>query len=231
MSYHGRPNGLGRRGLTLRTGLLALLLVTVAASGCRYVAVLGYLIGGPPSIEPDFDAATGKSMTEYETTVAVVCYAPKDVKLMFSEIDEELGKYVTYRLNKHHIKVVYPDMVQAWMDEHPDWDKPAEIGHAFDVNYVIYIDLHKYNLYEENSANLYRGRAEAMVSVFEMEDNGEGTKIYSEEVTSKYPLRAPKSTSEVTYSTFKKLYLSRLSEEIGRLFYEYYAGDNIPDAA
>lgn len=208
---------------------VGLLLVSLLA-GCNYVVILGYLIGGPPSIEPDFDAATGKSLTDYEVTVAVVCYAPKELKWDFENIDNELGKYVAYRLGEHKVKFVNPDLVHAWLDKHPDWDHPEEIGAALGVSYVVYIDLHAYSLYEESSHNLYRGRAEAVVSVYDMAEDGSGDKIYSKELTSKYPIRSPRSTSEVSYTTFKKQYLSRLSEEIGRLFYEYYTGDDVFDA-
>ncbi len=116
------------------------------------------------------------------------------------------------------------------MDKNPNWDEPEEIARAFGVTYLVYIDLKKYTLYEKNSQNLYRGRAEAMVSVYEIDEAGDGERIYSKEILSKYPIRAPKSTYEVTYSTFRRLYLTRLSEEIGRLFYEWYNGDDIPDA-
>lgn len=209
--------------------LACLLAVILPLSGCNYIILAGYLIGGPPSIEPDFDAMLNKSMTDKEVTVAVVCYAPDTIRWNFERIDKELEKYVSYRLASHKIQVVNPDQVRAWLDENPDWDKPEEIGAQFDTTYVIYIDLQSYSLYEKGSAILYKGRSEAIVSVFEM--NGEeGDKIYTKEITSEYPIHAPRSTSEVTYSTFKQEYLSRLSEEIGRLFYEYYNGDDIPDA-
>ena len=58
----------------------------------------------------------------------------------------------------------------------------------------------------------------------------DGERIYSKDVMSKYPLRAPQATSDVKYSTFRRLYLTRLSEDIGRLFYEWYNGDDIVDA-
>lgn len=200
------------------------------ASGCNYVVMLGYLIGGPPSIEPDFDAMTKLSMTDKDVTVAVVCYAGTELKWDFDEVDLEVSKYVSNRLFLHKIQVVDPDRIRDWIDKHEDWDKPEEIGAAFKTKYVIYIDLHKYSLYEENSANLFRGRAEALVSVFEMDEEGNGEKIYTKELKSEYPLAAPRATSEVTYGRFKKEYLSRLSEEIGRLFYEHYNGDDMADA-
>lgn len=199
-------------------------------TGCNYFILIGYLIGGPPSIEPDFDAQTQKSMTGKDVTVAIVCYAPLELQYNFDGIHNDLAKYTTFQLHSHGVKVVNPDRIRAWLDENPDWDKPEEIGEAFDVTYVIHIELHKYSLYEENSSDLYRGRAEGMVTVYEMDEAGEGEKLYSKEITSFYPLRAPRATSETTFSKFKKEYLGRLSDEIGRLFYEYYNGDDFTHA-
>ena len=208
--------------------LAAVCLLTLP--GCNYFILLGYLIGGPPSIEPEFDAMTRKSLTDEGVTVAIVCYAPTELKWDFDEIDHELAKYVAYRLHENYIATVNPDMVRAWLDEHPDWDKPEEIGRAFNTTHVIYIDLQNYGLYEPNSANLYRGRADGMVNVFEMYEDGGSEKVFTKDFTSVYPLQMPRSTSEVSYPVFKREYLSRLSTEIGRLFYPWYNGDDIPDA-
>ena len=212
----------------------ALLLLPLTLAGClKQIVMLGYLIGGPPSIEPDFDMMTKKSMTAKDVTVAVVCYAPLEVKYDFSAIDAELAKYVTYRLVQHKVKVVNPDQVRAWLDENADnWDEPSEIGRALHVKYVVYIDLESFNLWEEHSHDLLRGHAEGLVSVFEIGDDGEegGEKIFTKEITSRFPLAAPRAATDVSYATFKQQYLSRLSEEIGRLFYEHYNGDDISDA-
>lgn len=228
-----RSGRFGLRSRRLGTLLSAFAATAVALSqtGClKGIIALGYLIGGPPSIEPDFDMMTNQSMTDKEVTVAVVCYAPLELKYDFAEIDHELAMYVSLRLQSHEIQTIHYDRVRAWMDENSDWDEPAEIGSAIGAKYVVYIDLENYSLYEESSAELYRGRADGIVSVFEMHEDGEGERIYTKELHSKYPLLAPRSTQEVSYSTFKRAYLSRLSEELGRMFYEHYNGDDIPDA-
>lgn len=205
-------------------------LTAAALSGCNYVVFLGYLLGGPPSIEPDFDKTTGQSLTDKGVKVAVVCYAPNDLRFQFHKIDKEIAKYVAFRLAEHKIHVVNPDRVQAWLDENADWDTPAEIGKALEATHVLYIDLHHFQLYEEDSANLFRGRAEATISVYQMNGTPDGEKIYTQEHVSRYPLAVPRSAYEISYTNFKRQYLSRLSEEIGRLFYEHYNGDDIPDA-
>ncbi len=209
---------------------ISFLMLVPFISGCNYLIFFGYLLGGPPSIEPDFDANTGKSMTAKDVTVAVVCYAPDEVKWVFHDIDHEIAKYTTFRLHQWKIKVVNPDRVRKWLDENGEWDEVTEVGRALDVTYVIYIDIQRFTLYEENSGTLFRGRSEGMVSVFEMDETGGGEMIYSKDIMSVYPLQVPRDTSETTYSKFKRQYLSRLSDEIGRIFYEYYAGDDIPNA-
>lgn len=207
--------------------LVAALLVCLSLSGCNYVVFLGYLIGGPPSVEAEFEAQTNESMTDKDVTVAVVCFAPNEVLYGFENINHELAKYVTFRLAQHKINVVPPDYVKAWLEENKDWDKPEEIGAAFKTTYVVYIDLNKFSLYEEGSASLYRGHAEAFVSVWKMDENGEAEKIFNAEKISRYPAQQPISTSEETFTNFKARYLTRLSDQIGRFFYEYYISDEI----
>lgn len=207
--------------------LIAMSLMSFMPMGCRQILTLGYLIGGPPSIEPDFDAKTNLSLNKKGKKVLVLCDAPKEVKFDFDAVDRELGRHISHRLSNNKIKVMDPDAVHAWLDEHTDWDTPVEIGRDFEADYVVFIEINEFGLYEEGSHSLYRGHSECLITVYEMED-GEGHEIYTKEYVSKFPLLEPKSASEVSYYDFKRHYLSFLSEELGRHFYEHYAGDDIP---
>lgn len=212
-----------------RLSRLALLAVLAAVCGCNYVVGIGYLLGGPPSIEPDFDKMTGKSLTDKDVTVAVVCFAPTELKWDNSEVDKEIAEFVSYRLHEHKVAVRRPEQIQAWIDANPDWDKPEEIGVGVDVTNVVFIDLSKFSLYEPDAAHLYRGRAEAVVSVHEKQKDDSWEEIYVKELNSQFPLGQPRSTSDQSFGTFKRQYLERLSQEVGRLFYEYYNGDDLSD--
>lgn len=210
---------------------LALVLSSLAVSGCNYLIFAGYLLGGPPSIDPDFEVETGLSMTDKDVKVAVVCYAPTEIRYDFSRIDKDLARYVSARLFQHKIQVISPDQISAWLDRNPRWETPAEIGEATGADYVVYLEVSKYSLYEANSEFLYRGRSEVLVSVWQMHDGGDGEQIYTRDIVTTYPLAAPRNTFETKYTTFKREFLERLSEEVGRLFYEHYNGDDFPDAA
>ncbi len=225
-----KPRTFGPRRIRRAALPVAVILAGVlSASGCNYLILIGYLIGGPPSIKPDFDKLTKESLTDKGVKVAVVCFAPDEIRLNFIDVDKDIAKFVAHRLFQNKITVVHPDRVQEWLDKHDDWDKPDEIGEATGATHVIFVDVHKYNLFEENSHELFRGKAELLVSVFKMQKGDQAEKIYTKEITSLYPLTAPRATSEISYDRFRRQYLGRLSEEVGRLFYEYFNGDDIAD--
>lgn len=207
--------------------VMALGLLCLFASGCNYLVVFGYLIGGPPSVEPLFETETKESMSSKDVKVCVVCFAPNEIKYNFENIDNEVAQYVSHRLHTHKIVVIQPDLVKGWLEENKDWDRPEEIGNHFKTDYVISIDLNEFSLYEEGSAELYRGRAEAIVSVWKMDGEDHAERIFTKEKISKYPLHMAVDSAEKSYQVFKGEYLSRLSEEIGRFFYEYETVDEI----
>jgi hypothetical protein len=225
-----------RRTCSLRLAVLKLTLLgsLFLLSGCKYVVMLGYLIGGPPSIEPDFTSQLGtkKDMKNHGVTVAVVCTSPDRLKWDYDELDHVVAEAIALQMGEHHISVIYPNQVRAWLDNNSDWTSPKEIGEAFGTTYVIHIDILEYSLYERNSSTLYRGTTECEINVWEMasDGSGDGEKIYSKQLSTIYPLRVPRSSQETTLERFKKEYLYRLSYEIGRHFFEYHVGDDISDA-
>ena len=219
--------------------VMMMIVLLTSFAGCKQFILFSYLLGGPPSIEPEFDKQTGKSLTDHGVVVAVVCFADNDLKYNHDSIDAYIEAGIATHLAQHQIVTIDPQRVRSWLRENPDWDRAPEIGAGVTdaegkhPTHVIYVDLLEYGLYEKDSANLYRGRAEATVSVFEMDPsgNGEGTRIFTDELRSQYPRLTPVATDRVTYSAFRGNYIRRLTDEIGRFFYEYYNGDDIPEGA
>lgn len=217
-----------RRQLIARLLLLGCALVAIP--GCNYFILLGYLIGGPPQLEPLFEAETNKSFTDRNVRVAVVCYASDDLTKFHDNIDKMLISRISAMLYSNKIDIVNPDLVKAEMANNPEWDSPVEIGAELDVNYVVYVDIADFSLYERDSTSLFRGRCEAICSVYEMQTNGDGRRIFTTEINSTYPTQVPRSASDISYESFRNEYFFRLANEIGRLFYPYGTGDDISSA-
>lgn len=225
-----------RRALSVLIGTSMLSLMLVSFGCLKPILVLGYLIAGPPSIEPDYETQTKKSMTDKDVKVAVVCYVPKDLMWDNRKLNFFISTIVANNMLSKKIVIIRPERVQEWLRKHSDkWDTPKEIGRAVGATHVVYIEIEKYTLYEKGNSNLHRGRAELGVTVTEIgqEDSfGEDSSeiIYRKQLTSQYPLATGRSTSDVTPARFQNLYLRRLGDEIGRLFYRHYNGDDISDA-
>lgn len=221
----------GLRQITLRSQryvaalALGLLLCT---SGCAQFTLLAYLIGGPPSIEPDFDRETGEGLDNPDYRIAVICFAPDEMKLSHPEVDLEVASAVALRLRLNEIPVISPERVHAWLDQNRDWDHPEEVGAGLDATHVIEVELAEFDLYEQNSTHLYRGQTEAYINVYEMDESGIGDRIYSKELEFVFPTEAPRFAHDQPLTKFKMEYLAVLSEKIGFLFYARYTGDLIP---
>ncbi|MFN0054576.1 MAG: hypothetical protein ACKV0T_20565 [Planctomycetales bacterium] len=212
--------------------LAAIALLTLSQAGCQAVLLFGYLIGGPPMIEPDFNKQTSEKLDGKNKTVLVMCYAPTELRWDNDAVDYELSKFVAHRLNANSIKVMDPDRVHAWLDKNKDWSKISEVGAEFQVDYIVHIDLKEYSLFEEHTHELYRGRSDAVVSVIKMnEDKKDGDSIYSKELKSRFPKTMGVSVYQYSYADFKQLYLATLADEVGMLFYPYAAGEDIPRTA
>jgi hypothetical protein len=211
--------------------LTVLAALVACQSGCNAVMLVGYLLGGPPTSDPDFHVRTKQDLRgkNKKNVVLVYCFAPKELKWDNESVDFDIAKHVAHRLLQHKIKVVDPDLVYAWLDKNDKWRKTAELGKYFKVDYIVHIDVKDYTLFETHSPNLYRGQADIIVNVVKMnEEKTDGHVIYTAPVKSAFPTRGPKDSSEISFADFKKHYLSALSDEIGRLFYPKETGDEIP---
>lgn len=217
-----------RFSLALR---LILCLSAATLQGCSQFVLLGLLVGGPPHIEPDFDRETDHSLVGTESKVAVICYADPALKLKYSKIDTEVSTYVARLMQVNRINVAEPDYVRAWLDEHPNWETPDEVGEALECDYVIEIELVDFDLYEPHSATLFRGRTTAYVNAHHMREDGTSERIFTKDVNFMFPTKVPRSTYDQTELDFKREFLSRLGEEIGFMFYPSYNGDKIPWAS
>ncbi len=195
--------------------------------------MLGYWIGGPPAIEPDFDMKLKKETLKGKNKVTLVyCYASKELKFRNESVDYDLAKQVASQLSAHEIKVVDPDQVYEWLDKNRLWKKPSEIGAAFKCDYMIHIDLIDFSVLEPGSTSLNRGRADCIVNVIKMDvDKTDGSVIYTRPIKSIFPSGGPIDSSAMPPSAFKKPYLSFLSDEIGQLFYSTSPDDDFPTAA
>ncbi len=198
-------------------GILGLLLVLCGCPQSMVPVLIGNQFENFPPPEPDFEKKTGQSLLEDDPIVTIVCWAPLSVQGEHPGIHNELARELCSQFHSNQVRVTNPDLIEDWSNEHPQRDF-AEIGCAFEADYVIDIEVAGFSLYEENSDELLRGRTEAYVTVVEMLPDGTGKCIYETEIDFAFPTKFPRSAGDNPYSQFKMEYLTALSEKIAWLF-------------
>jgi hypothetical protein len=205
--------------------LLAAASLAGAISGC--VELLPYHLETPVPVKPDFERETGRSLMKGDPIAAVICSISPGIDAEHADIQTQLQTLLCDALAEHGILMTTPTVIQRWIEQHSGDDDPSEIGRFFECDYVIEIEIAEFGLFEENSVEFLRGHTEAYVSVHEMLPDGSGDCIYETEIDFAFPTRVPQSTSDTSYSQFKREYLAALSDKLSWLFVPRETGAQI----
>ncbi|QDT45509.1 hypothetical protein Pan241w_56340 [Gimesia alba] len=211
--------------------VVLLTLVCLSASGCSLYVMAGKMFFGDPLITCEFTKRTKVDLTEDKKKVLVICSTPESIRSDYPSLNYDLLEQITYRLKRQDIEVMDTGEVATWLDDNGGvWNDVDELAENFEVDYIIHVDIDEFDYREPNSPNLLRGKAFGNVSAYEvMEADGmrRALEVFSSEYTSEYPSHLPVSIEQESPKVFRKKYLDRIADQIGRFFYNYHAGDGI----
>jgi hypothetical protein len=143
----------------------------------------------------------------------IIPYASTEVlfsdPLLPLEISRDLINEIAKRLGPKRVKIfINPVEVQRWQEANLEWPNISlvEMGKGFNADTVLYVELERYSLMEENSANLYRGRVRARIKV--VQPAAPHNPVYETMVETLFPERAPvgvTSSTEQSVRTYTNL--------------------------
>lgn len=196
--------------------------------GCSLGVMFGKMVTGDPLIPAEFKVRTRVDLAKGKHTVLVVCSTPTSVEADLATLKYDLIDGVTRRMKLNGVKVINPDLVAAWIDEHGDVGSDAsELARDFDADYIVHIDVEAFGFREPNSPKLLRGQSSGFVRVFKVEEAGSqrlAHNVYSNEFTSSYPTHQPISEQGRTAVTFQKDYVDRVCDQLAQKFYDHRPG-------
>jgi hypothetical protein len=199
--------------------------------GCSLGVMFGKMVMGEPLSPAEFKTMTREDLTKGKHTVLVVCTAPDAIDSENSTLAYDLIDGVTRRMKLHGIKVINPDDVASWIDEHGGiGSDPSELAHEFETDYIVFIEVQSFSFREPNSPKLLRGQATGFVRAYEVHEIG-GRKrvnnVYGAEFNSTYPKHQPVSEQGRSSLIFQKEYMDRFCEMIAEKFYDHRPGTDI----
>ncbi|MBI3464512.1 MAG: hypothetical protein HY000_15875 [Planctomycetes bacterium] len=193
---------------------LSLVLTCLASTGCNPLTVVYFLLLLPtPKVE-----AACKALEKQK--VVVMTYASRSAQFEHAGIDNDLAKGVVRELreNVKGIKLVDPNEVRQWRDEHSDFEL-TDVGRAFKAGRVLYIEIESFSLYEAQTTQLYRGSAKIHLQVADMEKDGEI--VWDNIVEPQFPGHRPIPTSDMSRDKFRSIFTKYLTRQIAHNFFEY----------
>ena len=203
-----------------------LVILGLSATGCTSLLfTLLYLIKGP-NTPAEFKGLKGKK-------VVIGCRTVTTADVTNEGVPRELAHKVNYDFKKNIRKIQMVD--QAEVDKSlkkkmyriKDF---RELGTEFDTDYVIGVELERFQTASEHSPGNYQGRARFIVKVFDMND--EGRQVFnktSDEIV--YPPNSVIDSGNRDPEQFRREFVNRVALHVGKYFYSYNPHDFVAEDA
>ncbi len=176
--------------------------------------------------------AVKDAKAEYDLTadrLLILPYLGTDAQFEFQGADllitdrllREIREHLRGRV--HH--VVNPAEVIRYQQSNLEWiNTPVQqIGHEFKVDKVLYVEISRLTLLEENSINLYRGRIVASIQVVDVNSAAVSPVVYQADVVAEVPDKdePPTSTDDFSRDAVQRATAVRFAENVIKKFYDH----------
>jgi hypothetical protein len=210
----------------------------IALVGCDPRPFFYFLQPFEPTIPPPGPDLKGKK-------VVVLTHCTAGTQAEFPGLERDLNREFVSNLKKKvkKITVVDPDKVATWMEAHPKWTDPADVGRDFSADVVIFLEVEQFQLQAPGDLNMVHGESKVHIQAFEMQypknskdkpikdQPKEAINIYNEYGEMSFPNRGPIPIDTGTSrSKFKITFLKVVAKEISWHFIEHREEDSIQDS-
>ncbi len=150
-----------------RTRPLLLILLTIAP-GCNWFKPLAFVVQPPKQkVSPEFDKLPG-------ARVAVLVWTDPSTLFDYPHARFELATYVGDKLTtemsqrKLDVGVVDPRDVEDFLQKRPESQiNPEAVGKAFEADFVIYLEVLRFQIRDPQQPQFLQGRIEASIAVID----------------------------------------------------------------
>jgi len=208
-----------------KAAVLAALALVWTASGCEIPAQFFAWM-----VAPRHPKKTVKA--EYELAaerLAIVPYTGTDILFTYPAVPIEVSRDLIHELMGHcsdRVKtIVHPVEVVRWQESNLEWPNMAleDIAKTFQADTVLYVELERYTMLEERSANLFRGRMVARIQVIKAE--AKRNPVYETTVETVFPEDRPVGVLEVSERKIRAATTRFFARDVIRKFHDHEVKD------
>ncbi|HEY7329745.1 MAG TPA: hypothetical protein VH592_19075 [Gemmataceae bacterium] len=214
------------KALRRRTVLLSLW-GSILILGCNFPNNLYFLM--PEAKDPAVLKKLADEDGKKEIKVVIWTYMSLNPGEVLIQADRRLAAKLAeeiHRLseeNKEKVVVVKPNLVEQYKSRHPNWQtlELATVGHDFNADYVINLEIDKLSLYEPNAnQQLYRGQTDILVTVVDVNHPDDP---WSKEFNDRYPTeaRGDMTPFEISPAVFRDNFLEHVAKKLAFYFVDH----------
>ena len=202
-----------------RTGMLLLMAILAAsAGGCSIFKWMVAVAAPPEKVKPQYVPPKDKTVLVFVDDVR----HPVDYPL----IKNELTAYINQQLLAHHLaaQVIDYDRLQDLTTSTPKFHELTvhQVGQKLGADWILYVEIEKFSLKDNNMAAFWKGRLETSVRVVD----AQGKRLWPTDRTGGYmppPVETPsvENTSVVYGTELSRTMAGMMADRIVKLFYEY----------
>ena len=195
--------------------------------GCSLGVMVGKMFFDDPKMKSVFREATDTDLTDGEKTLLIACSTSHQILSKHPGIRVDIIDKMSRILDTRNVKLLPPDDVATWFDDHGEWGDFSEIANSFDADYVMHIDLKTFTVEVPDSPNLLQGKAEGRVAMMEVKMSGKhkDKKKISTEIERSFkvmfPTTYPIPRESRSEEMFTENFLDRISAQLARMLYDH----------
>ncbi len=207
--------------------ILLTLSAMIVLPGCSLGVMIGKMFFDDPKMKSVFREATGIDLTDGDKTILVACSTSHQILSKHPGVRIDIVDKMSQILDTRKIKLVPPDDVAAWFDDHGEWGDFSELASAFDVDYIMHVDLKTFNVEVPDSPNLLQGKAEGRVSIMELKmvgknkDKKKASTVVERSFKVMFPTTYPIPRETRSEEMFTGDFLNRISAQLARMLYDH----------
>lgn len=229
------PDLIHRRG-AVRVGLGLIAGATLTLAGCDPRQAMYFLQPFEPEIAPPCPPLKDKK-------VVILAHALSSAQGDYVAVDQELTQRLSKILREKYRKIDIVDAgkVRSWVEQHPTWTDPADAGHAFDADVVLFIEVSEFRIDSPESPGLYSGHSKVYLKAVELkhpenpkgkpvtERPKEASTLHEGDVETDFPRVQGSLPVDVTVSrtSFRRRFLDIVAAEVSWHFVPHAPGDSV----
>lgn len=203
---------------TKPAGILSLIVV----ASCNLLTPLVFIGEHKKRVSPEFDRLA-------RSRVAVLVWTDPATLFDYPHARFELAAYVGEKLagemakRSQSIELVDPREVEDYLQREIDAQvNPMDVGHHFDVDYVIYLEIFQFQIRDPQTPELLRGRVDASVTVHDIRAVPARSARYElTPVRCTYPEHGQIILNATNAPLVRRSTYQKFAEQVSRKFYEY----------